>query len=56
MMTKKLVLACCIWMTALPAMAQDHMPRQLNTYSDDAPPTGFSKENLFLGTGLTLGV
>jgi hypothetical protein len=41
-------------MTALVAMAQDHMPRQLNTYTDEEPPTGFNKGNLFLGSGLLL--
>jgi len=37
-------------------MAQEHMPNRVNTYSDEEPATGFKKENLFLGGGLTLGV
>ncbi|HVS98038.1 MAG TPA: hypothetical protein VHE54_16195 [Puia sp.] len=53
-MTKKLVLACCMWMTGLVAIAQDHMP-QVSTYTDEAPATGFRKENLFMGGSLGLG-
>jgi len=53
-MTKKLVLTCCIWMIALVSIAQDHMP-QVNTYTDEAPATGFRKENLFIGGSLGLG-
>ena len=53
-MTKKLVLACSLWMTGFVAIAQDRMP-PANTYSDAEPATGFAKQNLFVGGGLGLG-
>jgi hypothetical protein len=37
------------------AAAQDRMPSRMNTYTDEAPATGFRKENLFAGGGLGLG-
>jgi hypothetical protein len=42
-------------MTGLVAIAQDHMPQQVNTYSDAEPPTGLAKQNLFVGGSLGLG-
>lgn len=54
-MTKELVLAFGLWMTGLVAVAQDHMPQQVNTYSDAEPTTGFAKQNLFVGGSLGLG-
>src|SRR5579872_1225879 len=47
-----LSLAFGLWMSAA---AQDHMPNRVNTYTDEAPETGFRKENLFVGGGLGLG-
>ena len=54
-MTKKLVFVCGLWMTGLVAIAQDHMPQRVNTYSDEEPATGFAKQNLFVGGSLGLG-
>ncbi len=52
-MTKKVVIALSFWMIALASMAQDHMPNRVYTYSDEGTGTGFLKENLFLGGGLS---
>jgi len=54
-MTRKVVIALCLWMVSLAGMAQDHMPNRTYTYSDEGPATGFRKENLFLGGSLGLG-
>lgn len=54
-MTRKVVIALCCLILSLTGMAQEHMPNRTYTYSDEAPATGFSKENLFLGGSLGLG-
>jgi hypothetical protein len=54
-MIRKVVIALCLGIVSLVGMAQDRMPNRMNTYSDEGPGTGFSKENLFLGGSLGLG-
>ena len=54
-MTRKVVIAFCFWMVSLAGMAQERMPNRMNTYSDEAPASGFSKETLFVGGSLGLG-
>jgi hypothetical protein len=54
-MTRKVVFAFCFLTLSLAGLAQDHMPNRTYTYSDETPPTGFSKETLFLGGSLGLG-
>jgi len=54
-MIKQIVLGSCLFMFGLRGFAQEHMPNRPNTYSDEAPPKGFSKENLFLGGSLSVG-
>jgi hypothetical protein len=39
----------------LAGVAQQRMPYRVNTYTDEAPPSGFQKQNLFVGGGLQLG-
>lgn len=55
-MTSKVVIALGLalgfWVGAA---AQEHMPNRVNTYTDEPEPTGFRKENLFIGGGLGLG-
>jgi len=54
-MTRKVLIAFCLWMVSLAGIAQERMPNRVNTYSDEMPPAGFSKETLFLGGSLGLG-
>jgi hypothetical protein len=54
-MTKKALVTLCFWLAALAGSAQQHMPYRMNTYTDEAPPSGFQKQNLFIGGGLELG-
>jgi hypothetical protein len=54
-MIRKVIITLCLWLAGLAGMAQEHMPNRLNTYSDEPPPSGFQKENLFIGSGLLLG-
>jgi hypothetical protein len=54
-MTRKVVIALCLWMVSLAGKAQDHMPNRTYTYTDEAPASGFMKQNLFLGGSLGLG-
>jgi hypothetical protein len=54
-MIRKVVITLCFWLAALAGVAQDHMPYRVNTYTDEAPPSGFQKANLFVGGGLILG-
>lgn len=54
-MIKKVVIAAFFLVVALQGSAQRHMPDRPNTYSDEAPPSGFSKQNLFLGGSLSVG-
>jgi hypothetical protein len=53
-MTKKVLVTLCFWLAALAGFAQEHMPYRANTYTDEAPPSGFQKQNLFVGGGLIL--
>src|ERR1700733_8393760 len=54
-MIKKVVIAAFSLAIALGGYAQRHLPDRPNTYSDEEPPTGFKKENLFLGGSLSVG-
>ncbi|MHA4808164.1 hypothetical protein ACX0G9_08650 [Flavitalea flava] len=54
-MIKKVFIAACLLVTVKIGIAQQHMPKQTYTYSDEGPPTGFSKQNLFVGGSLSLG-
>ncbi|MBS1664296.1 MAG: hypothetical protein JST68_24840 [Bacteroidetes bacterium] len=54
-MIRKVVATICFGMIFLGSKAQ-HMQSRMNTYSDEVAPTGFSKENLFVGGGLGLGI
>lgn len=54
-MIKRVVIAVCSFMIVVGGFAQGHMPNRMNTYSDEGPGTGFLKENLFVGGGLSLG-
>ncbi len=52
---KKIIIAGCLFIAALPVMAQ-HNRNHVNTYSDDeSGGNGFRKENLFIGGSLNLG-
>ncbi|HMH20533.1 MAG TPA: hypothetical protein VK563_02100 [Puia sp.] len=53
-MIKRIVITVCIFLPSLAGFAQ-HMPNRPNTYSDEGTGTGFRKENLFVGGGLSLG-
>lgn len=55
MIQKFFVTAFCLTLAAGVAVAQDHMPRQVNTYSDEGNGNGFLKQNLFVGGSLGLG-
>jgi len=54
-MIKKVLFGICFLTTGIIAFAQDHMPNRVNTYSDEAPTYGFTKENMFVGGSLALG-
>ncbi|HWK04062.1 MAG TPA: hypothetical protein VNS58_10555 [Puia sp.] len=54
-MIKRSVIAVGLSMIVMGGFAQGHMPNRINTYSDEGPGTGFLKENLFVGGGLSLG-
>ncbi|HEY4061585.1 MAG TPA: hypothetical protein VGM30_06780 [Puia sp.] len=54
-MIRKVVLAVFFGLSGLAGFAQQRMPNQVNTYSDEGSGTGFQKENLFLGGSLGLG-
>jgi hypothetical protein len=53
-MIRKVLLAACVFAMVLPAVAQEHMPNRLNTYSDAGSGGGLLKQNLFLGGSLNL--
>lgn len=55
MKRKFLFLLAGISMAAFDCIAQDHMPNQVNTYTDQGDGTGFRKQNLFIGGSLGLG-
>jgi hypothetical protein len=54
-MIKKVVIASVALVIALQGSAQRHLPDRPSTYSDEGPPTGFQKENLFLGGSINVG-
>jgi hypothetical protein len=54
-MIKKVVIASVALVIALQGFAQSHLPDRPSTYSDEGPPTGFKKENLFLGGSINVG-
>lgn len=53
-MIKKIVFAFCFGMTVLVVHAQDRMPQQYSTYTDD-DGSGFRLNRMFLGGSLQLG-
>jgi hypothetical protein len=54
-MIKRVVLTVICFVMVLGVFAQEHMPNRTYTYNDETMPTGFRKENLFIGGSLSLG-
>jgi hypothetical protein len=54
-MIRKIVFSVCMLATGFIGFAQQHNPGRMNTYSDEAPTYGFTKENMFVGGSLALG-
>jgi hypothetical protein len=54
-MIKKVVIAVVALVVSLNGFAQRHLPDRPNTYSDEEPAGGFSKQNVFLGGSLSVG-
>ena len=54
-MIKKVVIAAVSLLIAFDGYSQRRLPDRPSTYSDEGPPTGFKKENLFLGGSLSVG-
>src|SRR5579863_6554371 len=54
-MIKKVLFAVIALTISLSGFAQRRMPDRPNTYSDEDPTTGFSKQNIFLGGSVSLG-
>ena len=54
-MIKKVFFAVGSLLIALQGFGQQHMPDRPNTYNDQGPPSGFAKQNLFLGGSLSVG-
>jgi len=58
-MIKRIVIAAGLsaglLLIVMGGFAQGHMPSRMNTYSDEGAGTGFLKQNLFIGGGLSLG-
>jgi hypothetical protein len=55
-MIKKIIFAGLLLTGGLSVMAQERMPQRTYTYSDEGAEGGFSKNNLFLGGSLALGL
>jgi hypothetical protein len=54
-MIKKVSISICLLTIGVLSFAQEHVPNRVNTYSDEAPTYGFTKENIFVGGSLALG-
>ena len=54
-MSKKIMFAVSFLVAGFFSFAQQHDPGRMNTYSDEAPTYGFTKENMFVGGSLSLG-
>src|ERR1700691_2026110 len=54
-MIKRINTSILFLAVGLGCFAQDHNPGRMNTYSDEEPTYGFTKENLFVGGSLALG-
>ena len=54
-MIKKIVVSICVLAISFFSFAQDHSPNRMNTYSDEGPTYGFTKENIFVGGSVALG-
>jgi hypothetical protein len=54
-MIKKIMFGVSFLVAGLFSFAQQHDPGRMNTYSDEAPTYGFTKENMFIGGNLALG-
>src|SRR5579863_4245565 len=54
-MAKKIVFSVGFLVMGFFSLAQQHNPGRLNTYSDEAPTYGLTKENMFVGGSLALG-
>ncbi|HLX92591.1 MAG TPA: hypothetical protein VKR32_12960 [Puia sp.] len=54
-MFKKIIIACILMSPGLLSFAQEHSPGRMNTYSDESPVFGLTKENLFAGGGVAFG-
>ncbi|HEV2353133.1 MAG TPA: hypothetical protein VGR89_02730 [Puia sp.] len=50
------LLAISLTLMVAVAAGQEHMPRQINTYTDAGNGNGFLRQNLFAGGGLDLGL
>jgi hypothetical protein len=53
-MIKRIFIAAIALVIVSTGYAQSHLPDRPSTYSDEGPPTGFKKENLFLGGSLSV--
>lgn len=54
-MIKKVLTLALALAFAVPVLAQRRIPDQPSTYSDETPTSGFNKQNLFVGTSLSVG-
>ncbi|HEX4372164.1 MAG TPA: hypothetical protein VHZ50_02565 [Puia sp.] len=54
-MIKKIMFGVSFLVAGFFSFAQQHDPGRMNTYSDEAPTYGFTKENMFVGGNLALG-
>jgi hypothetical protein len=55
MIKKIIICGICLLAIGLVSYSQGHNPGRMNTYSDETPTYGLSKENLFAGGSLSLG-
>jgi hypothetical protein len=54
-MSKKIIFSASFLVIGFFSFAQQHDPGRMNTYSDEAPTYGLTKENMFVGGSLSLG-
>jgi hypothetical protein len=54
-MNKKIVSSIYFLAISFFSFAQEHVPSRMNTYSDQGPTYGFTKENMFVGGNVALG-
>jgi hypothetical protein len=54
-MIKKIIISNCFLAISFISFAQEHVPGRMNTYSDQGPTYGLTKENLFVGGNIAFG-